>query len=303
MTMRALAARSGEHRVEDLAADVVEVDVDARSGNARASALDVLASCSRWPRRSRALRRDSAHFSAPPAMPTTRQPLILAICPTTDPDRAGRAGDHHRFARLRLADVEQAEIGGHARHAERAEIDRQRRRLGSTLVTPAAVGDRVLLHAERAGHDRRRRSRDASRRPPRRRRRPASLRRCRPARCRTSRRSSSRAWPGRARCIGCAPGTRHPRARHGLFGQLQIAPLELAHRTRGQTELAVAIGNCDDFLPDPAPEYKQSSRSTRTQSRRRIRKICAISWTRWPSLPVPGRVLAESLRDSVPRSV
>ena len=42
-------------------------------------------------------------------------------------DGAGGAGHDHRLALLRLADVEQAEVGGHAGHAERAQVDGQRR--------------------------------------------------------------------------------------------------------------------------------------------------------------------------------
>jgi hypothetical protein len=41
-------------------------------------------------------------------------------------DRTRRAGNDDRVSRLRLADVEQAEVRGHARHAERSEVDRQR---------------------------------------------------------------------------------------------------------------------------------------------------------------------------------
>ena len=60
-------------------------------------------------------------------MPTTRQPLILAICPTTCPTAPAAPRDDHRLAGFRLADLEQAKVGGHAGHAERAEIHGQRR--------------------------------------------------------------------------------------------------------------------------------------------------------------------------------
>ena len=42
-------------------------------------------SCSRSPHRSRPCRPASCTCARPPAMPITRQPLILAICPTTEP--------------------------------------------------------------------------------------------------------------------------------------------------------------------------------------------------------------------------
>ena len=65
------------------------------------------------------------HFSGPPAMPTTRQPLILPIWPDDAAHGSRGRGDDKRLAGLRLADLEQAKIGGHARHAQRAEIHGQ----------------------------------------------------------------------------------------------------------------------------------------------------------------------------------
>jgi len=43
------------------------------------------------------------------------------------PDRPGGAGDDDRFALLGAADVQQPEIGSQTRHAECAQVDRQRR--------------------------------------------------------------------------------------------------------------------------------------------------------------------------------
>ena len=74
-----------EHGVEDLAADVVEEDVDPVGTRLARAAPRRPPTCSR----SHASKPSSsvihAHFSGPPAMPTTRQPMILPICPATDP--------------------------------------------------------------------------------------------------------------------------------------------------------------------------------------------------------------------------
>ena len=60
-------------------------------------------------------------------MPTTRQPLIFAIWPTTLPTAPAAPETTTVSPGFGLADVEQAEVGGHARHAERAEVHGQRR--------------------------------------------------------------------------------------------------------------------------------------------------------------------------------
>ena len=129
-------------------------------------------------------------------------------------DRTGRGRDDHGLAGVRLADLEQPEVGGHAGHAEHAEV---LRRAGpprrSTSDHAPAVTDRVLLHAERPADV----VADAE---------VGMLRRDHPADAAgahhladpdrrdvaTGPRSSSRASPGRARCRGRAPGTRRRRA-------------------------------------------------------------------------------------------
>ena len=65
-------------------------------------------------------------------------------------DRAGCTGDDDRLAGLRLADVEQTEVRRHPRHAERAEIHRQRRETRIDFRQPFAVDSRVFLDADRA---------------------------------------------------------------------------------------------------------------------------------------------------------
>ena len=70
-------------------------------------------------------------------------------------DRTGRARDDNRLAGLGLPDIEQSEIGGHARHAERIEPFGQRR--DAKVDTRQPGGDQCLgldrtelLHPEHA---------------------------------------------------------------------------------------------------------------------------------------------------------
>ena len=72
----------------------------------------------------------------PPATPTARAPLIRAIWPTAEPTAPEAAATTNGFAGLRLADVEQAGIGGHAGHAEHADRGRDRRDLRIDFPSP-----------------------------------------------------------------------------------------------------------------------------------------------------------------------
>ena len=85
--------------------------------------------------------------------PTTRQPLSLAICPTTEPTAPVAAATTSVSSALRLADIEQSDEGGEARHAEHA---RARARAScmpaGSLTRSAAVRYRVLLPAARGEH-------------------------------------------------------------------------------------------------------------------------------------------------------
>ena len=101
-----------------------------------------------------------SHFSLPPAMPTTRQPLSLAIWPTSEPTDPGRRRHDHGFAGLRLADIEQAEIGGEPGDPIDAEQMRHRlhvRQLDELLggkgriVLPASVGEHEISRLEAGG--------------------------------------------------------------------------------------------------------------------------------------------------------
>ena len=87
------------------------------------------------------------HFSGPPAMPTARAPLILAIWPDGRPDRAGRGRHHDGLARLRLADLQQAGVRREAGHAEHAERRREAPTDGSSLRSPEPSLTRMGLPA------------------------------------------------------------------------------------------------------------------------------------------------------------
>ena len=63
-------------------------------------------------------------------------------------DGTGGSRHHDRLAGLGLADMQQAEIGGHARHAEHAVGGRDRRDRGIDLAQGGAAADRIFLPAE-----------------------------------------------------------------------------------------------------------------------------------------------------------
>ena len=86
-------------------------------------------------------------------MPTARQPLIFASWPTIEPTAPDAADTTTVSPGFRLADVEQADVRRHPRHAEHADRRRDRRRLRIELPQLLAVRRRVLLPAVVAGDD------------------------------------------------------------------------------------------------------------------------------------------------------
>ena len=77
-------------------------------------------------------------------------PAALQLRDLTDDgaDRAGRAGDEHRLALLRPADVEQPDVRGQARHPEHTEPRRDGRERGVEGEETASVRERQLPPAE-----------------------------------------------------------------------------------------------------------------------------------------------------------
>ena len=78
---------------------------------------------------------------------------VLYFCDLSDnrADSARCCRNYNRVSRLRLASVEKAKICSHARHAKHAEILGQRSDFRVDLSHCLAIGQRILLHPERAG--------------------------------------------------------------------------------------------------------------------------------------------------------
>ena len=146
-------------------------------------------------------------------MPTARHPLILAICPTTEPTAPDAAATTTVSPAFGWPISRRPDIGRHARHAEHAERSRDRRRRRIELAQAGAVRQRIVLPAAIArARCRRPRISDCATRRPRRPCRPPSSRRPRPAWRRISPRSCGRACRDRARARACASAPRRRRA-------------------------------------------------------------------------------------------
>src|SRR4029079_16245128 len=120
-----LARELGEHLVEDLAADVVEIDIDAvrtvlLEAVAHAAGLVVDAGV------------ETQLLDHPFALGRTARAadgaaaLDLRALPDGLADRTRGARDDDRLAGRRSPDVHQPEVAGHARHAEHVEPLRRR---------------------------------------------------------------------------------------------------------------------------------------------------------------------------------
>ncbi len=88
-------------------------------------------------------------------MPTTRQPLIFAIWPTTVPTAPAAPETTTVSPGCGLPISSRPKYAVMLRHAERAEKHRQRRDRGIDFAQPLAVERRVFLDAERAIHEHR----------------------------------------------------------------------------------------------------------------------------------------------------
>src|SRR6266513_2308571 len=130
--------------VEDLAPDVLEMDVDAVRRR--------LGQIIRQPARFVVHARVEAEFFDDVAAlfgsagDTDRTAAFdLRDLPDRAPDRAGGGGDDHGFAALRLADVDETDVRGAARHADDAEVRRDRDVGAFDLAHVRAVAHAVRL--------------------------------------------------------------------------------------------------------------------------------------------------------------
>ena len=119
--------QQAEHRLLHGAADILEIDVDALRAGLDQGLGAGWRSGDRRSRRSRASPAPTGTCPARRQRPPPAQPAALGKLARDRAHRPGGGRDHHRLARLGLADVLHARIGGRARHAEHAEPGPERR--------------------------------------------------------------------------------------------------------------------------------------------------------------------------------
>src|SRR6185436_17776181 len=121
-----LRAREGE--IEDLAADVVEIDVDVPDLVAQLAGLVIEAIVE-----AELVLHIGALFRTAGDAERAAAPQLGELAHHAA-DRSGSRRHQRRFARLRLAQLLQAEIRGQARHAEHAEVIAERYARGVDLA-------------------------------------------------------------------------------------------------------------------------------------------------------------------------
>ena len=97
----------------------------------------------------------SAHFSGPPAIPTTRAPSALASWPATEPTAPAAAETTTVSPGFGFADLADPDPGGQPGHPERAHVGARRDTLGDVdrQQRHRVGGDHVLLPADETLHD------------------------------------------------------------------------------------------------------------------------------------------------------
>ena len=192
----AVKRHPSDGRLEDRAADVVEVDVDAVRAELTETRAQRPRACNRSRRRARSSSSSQRHFAGPPAMPMVAAAFQLRDLRGGRSGGAGRAGDDDGLARTRLRDLEQSEVRRQADAAENAQVVGQRR--SARASSPRRPARRVVLPAKSA-HDEiaGRSAADCVTRRPARRRRRASPRRSAAAERSWVDRAGRRASPGR----------------------------------------------------------------------------------------------------------
>ncbi len=144
------AGEAGQRGIQDLAPDVVEVHVDAVGAVLAQGPQDVLGLVVDR-RVEPELVNDVTALLLASGDPDGAAALDLGDLADDAADGARRARHDDRVALLGLADVQQPEVGGHARHPEGAEVDRQRGEPGIDLDHPVAGEHGVLLNPGEPG--------------------------------------------------------------------------------------------------------------------------------------------------------
>ena len=142
----------GHHRVEHLAAHVLEVQIDAvRAGRLQIAGQSVAAVADA--RVEAQLVHDVVALLSRPGDADHPVTPDLRNLPHDRPyrPRRGRHDDH--VAVLQPADLKEADVGGEPRHAEHPEGGRDGRRPGVEPADTAAVGEPVLLPTDPGEHE------------------------------------------------------------------------------------------------------------------------------------------------------
>ena len=140
-----------QHGVKHFPADVFIVDINAF----RAGAFQLLSEIRRVVIETHVKPKNLnsvAAFFCPTGYPDHAAAFDFTDLPDCRPNRARRGGDHQRFTRFRLSDIQQPHIGGKARHPKNAQRPGGMGGIIAQLDQAAAVRKRVLLPAAVAQH-------------------------------------------------------------------------------------------------------------------------------------------------------
>src|SRR5215472_1212243 len=135
-----------QHGIQDLAADIFEIHIDALrrgGGEIRMEALGPVVDAGVEAE----FLDHVVTFLFAPSYAESSGALHSGQLPHDATDCARGRSDDDGFAGLRLANVEQSHPGCDTRHADDAEIGRDRHQLGIDLAEVPAVGNRILLPA------------------------------------------------------------------------------------------------------------------------------------------------------------
>ncbi|MNM51399.1 hypothetical protein D3C81_624570 [compost metagenome] len=142
-----LEIQAAEHGIKNVAADIVEVDVDTFRAFTLEAFEDILGLVVNDAVEAQFVFQVLTFLFAPgdPHHPATFE---LGNLSGNAAHGTGGSGEHHGFTFLGSADVEQGEVGGHAGHAQGGQVARQRCQFRIDLVEALRLADEVVLHTE-----------------------------------------------------------------------------------------------------------------------------------------------------------